>query len=154
VRHYWGFLFLFSSLNAVASHEFNTNKNGVILEGYDVVSYFQSTTPKKGNSNFQTKIENVTYWFSSEENKNIFLKDPKKYEPAFGGWCAYAVADSKSKVEVDPKSFVIQNGRLLVFYDGLFGDTRKKWTTTKNKDANAYLKEADSNWPELKPKVP
>lgn len=146
--------FLLTSLHAFASHEFNVTKGGVILEGYDVVSYFQGGEPKKGLSKFQTKSGEVTYWFSSEENRNTFLKDPKKYEPAFGGWCAYAVADSKSKVEVDPKSFVIQDGRLLVFYDGLFGDTRKKWTTSDDKNSKAFLKEADTNWVDLKSKAP
>lgn len=144
----------FSISMAFAGHEFNTDKHGVILDGYDVVSYFQVPTPKKGNSKIQAKVDNVVYWFSSEENKNIFLKEPKKYEPAFGGWCAYAVADSKSKVEVDPKSFVIQDGRLLVFYDGLFGNTRKKWTTTKDKSSSLFLKEADQNWPALKSQEP
>ena len=146
-------LFLTSSF-ALASHEYNLTKNGVILDGYDAVSYFQGNAPKKGDVKFQTKVGEVTYLFATEENKNTFLKDPKKYEPAFGGWCAYAVADSKEKVEVDPKSFVIQDGRLLVFYDGLFGDTRKKWTTTKDKTSAAYLKEADKNWVDLKPKAP
>lgn len=154
MRHFLIFVLLFSSLSVLASQEFNTNKNGVILDGYDVVSYFQSSSPLKGDSKFQTKVGDITYWFSSEENKNTFLKNPKKYEPAFGGWCAYAVADSKSKVEVDPKSFIIQDGRLLVFYDGFFGNTRKKWTTTKDKNADSFLKEADANWPELKQKEP
>lgn len=154
MRHFLILLTLFSGLTALASHEYNTDKNGVILEGYDVVSYFQPNPPKKGNSQFQAKVGNITYWFANEENKKAFLKEPQKYEPAFGGWCAYAVADSKSKVEVDPKSFVIQDGRLLVFYNGFFGDTRKKWTTTKDKSANSFLKDADSNWPDLKSKEP
>lgn len=145
-------LFL-ASIQVFASNEFNLTKSGIILEGYDAVSYFQGP-PQKGNTKFQAKVGDVTYLFASEENKNTFLKDPKKYEPAFGGWCAYAVADSNSKVEVDPKSFVIQDGRLLVFYDGLFGDTRKKWTTTKDRTSAVFLKEADKNWVDLKSKAP
>lgn len=147
-----GLFLIFSAMFAYASNEYNTDKNGVILGGYDVVSYFQKNGPQKGNSKIQVALNGVTYLFSSEENKTLFLKDPKRYEPAFGGWCAYAVADSKSKVEVDPKSFVIQDGRLLVFYDGIFADTRKKWTTTKSKSPNLFLKEADMNWPEIKSK--
>lgn len=147
-------ILLLWSFQALAGHEYNLTKKGVILEGYDAVSYFQGSAPKKGNDKFQTKIGDVTYWFANEDNKNTFLKDPKKYEPAFGGWCAYAVADSKAKVEVDPKSFVIQDGRLLVFYDGWLGDTRKKWTTTKDKTASVFLKEADTNWTEIKTKAP
>jgi YHS domain-containing protein len=132
----------------------NLNKSGVILDGYDPVSYFKSNKPIKGQSQFQAKHGEAIYWFSNEENKQTFLKDPKKYEPQFGGWCAYAVADSKSKVEVDPQSFLIQDGRLLLFYNGIWSDTRKKWKNSKDKDAKTFLKEADANWPLTQTKDP
>ena len=136
--------------------EYNLNKNGVILEGYDPVSYFQSDSPKKGNPQIVVKRNQVSYWFSSDLNKQEFLKSPEKFEPQFGGWCAYAVADSKSKVEIDPLSFVIQDGRLLLFYPKsfIFGDTREKWLHNKTKTANTFLKEADANWPAIKTKEP
>ena len=124
------------------------------MDGYDPVSYFSADQPLKGDAKFQTSIEGVTYQFASEQNKQAFLKDPKKYAPQFGGWYAYAVADSQSKVDVDPKSFIIQDGRLLVFYKGFWGNTREKWLTTKNKDAKTFLKEADANWAETKTKEP
>lgn len=132
----------------------NLNKSGVILDGYDPVSYFRSNKPAKGQSQFQTKQGEAIYWFSSEENRQTFLKDPQKYEPQFGGWCAYAVADSKSKVEVDPESFLIQDGRLLLFYNGIWADTRKKWQNTKNIDPQTFLKQADKNWLTVKTKEP
>lgn len=132
----------------------NLNKDGVILDGYDAVSYFSAKQPLKGDKKYQTKVDGATYWFSNNENLQTFLKEPKKYQPQFGGWCAYAVADSKSKVEVDPKSFLIQDGRLLLFYNGLWGNTREKWSNTKNKDAATYLKEADAHWPEVQNKEP
>lgn len=142
------------SLNVLAHVEANLNKSGIILDGNDAVSYFQSDKPKKGDAKFQVKQGDVTYLFSSQSNKDLFLKDPKKYEPQFGGWCAYAVADSKSKVEVDLNSFVIQDGRLLLFYNGVWANTKKKWLSTKGKDPNDFLKEADANWPETKTKEP
>ena len=132
----------------------NLNKSGVALGGNDPVSYFKSNKPSKGDQKLQVKLGEVTYWFSNEENKAAFVKEPKKYEPQFGGWCAYAVADSKSKVEVDLNSFLIQDGRLLLFYKGLWGNTREKWQTSKGKTAAAFLKEADANWPETQTKEP
>ena len=141
--------FLFSAA-AWAGNTSNLDKSGIILQGYDAVSYFKSDQPQKGDPKFQTKFEDATYLFSSETNKQEFLKSPKKYAPQFGGWCAYAVADSKSKVEIDPKNFLIQDGKLLVFYNGLWGDTRKKWM----KDAKSFLKTADMNWPEVEKKEP
>ncbi len=147
-------LITFFSLSARSENTANLNKSGVILNGFDPVSYFKAEKPVKGDPKFQSTQGEITYWFSSEANKEIFMKDPKKYEPQYGGWCAYAVADSKSKVDVDPKSFIIQDGRLLVFYNGLWGDTRDKWLHTKNKDAKTYLKEADANWPVTQIKEP
>lgn len=148
------FMVLSFFISAAGASTSNLNKDGVILEGYDVVSYFKSARPLKGSAQIKTQYQEATYWFSSEENKQLFLKDPAKYQPQFGGWCAYAVADSKSKVEVDPQSFLIQDGRLLLFYNGIWADTRKKWQQTKNKDAKTFLKQADQNWPETKTKEP
>jgi YHS domain-containing protein len=132
----------------------NLTKEGIMLDGYDAVSYFKADKPVKGNVKYQAKLNGEIYLFSSEENKQIFLKDSKKYEPQFGGWCAYAVADSKSKVSIDPNSFLIQDGRLLLFYNGWLGDTRKKWQTTKDKTPAAFLKQSDTNWPEVQNKEP
>lgn len=139
---------------AFADPVYNLSKEGVILGGYDAVSYFQGKEPLKGDPKFSTKVGEVTYRFANEANLKEFQKSPSKYEPQFGGWCAYAVADSKSKVEVDPKSYVIQNDRLLLFYNGLWGDTRSKWLNTKDKTKEQYLTEADKNWPEVKTKEP
>jgi hypothetical protein len=140
-------LCLFFGLNSWADNSFNLNKDGVILDGYDVISYFNSKIPLKGMKNIQVEQDNVIYWFANEENKALFLKDPKKYIPQFGGFCAYAVADSKSKVDVDPNS---QDGRLLLFYNGFFGNTKEKWIHTKGKDPREFLKEADQNWTVIK----
>ena len=133
---------------------FNTDPQGLMLSGYDPVSYFREPRPIKGNPKISAKQGDVLYYFASEANKQTFLKEPQKYEPQFGGWCAYAVADSKSKVEVDPLSYSIQKGRLLLFYNGLWGNTREKWNTNKKKTPDQYLTEADANWSEVKNKEP
>jgi len=138
----------------LANNVANLNKSGVILDGYDAFSYFQGDKPKKGDPKFQVKQDDAIYWFASEEDKQAFLKDPKKFAPQFAGWCAYAVADSKEKVDVDPTSFLIQDGRLLLFYNGLWGNTREKWLHTKDKDAKIFLKDADANWPLVQTKAP
>lgn len=144
---------VFLALSAWAENQpgaANLDKSGIILQGYDAVSYFKSEQPQKGDSKNQAKFEGATYLFATEANKQEFLKSPKKYAPDFGGWCAYAVADSKSKVDIDPKNFLIQDGRLLLFYKGLWGDTKRKWS----KDPKSFLKTADTNWPEVEKKDP
>ena len=145
---FWATLVL--AFSAWAGPTANVNKSGLILQGYDAVSYFKAKEPQKGDPKFQIKSDGATYLFSSDANKQEFIKDPKKYAPQFGGWCAYAVADSKSKVDVDPKSFVIQDGRLFLFYNGVWADTRKKWS----KDPANFLKKADANWPDVEKQQP
>ncbi len=148
-------LFALLGFSAIASTA-NLSKEGLALEGFDPVSYFRPEAskqgPLKGDPMFQVTQDSATYRFVSEVNKQEFLKNPNKYAPAFGGWCAYAVAEKKEKVEVDVKSFLIQDGRLLLFFNGIFADTRDKWMNTKAKPAAKFLKEADAHWPEVKNK--
>ncbi len=134
--------------SAVAASLSNVNADGVLLNGYDVVSYFKGREPVLGSAHFAITYKDSVHWFASAENRDLFQKNPEKYEPQYGGWCAYAVADSSSKVEVDPKSFVIQDGRLFVFYlsRGFFGtDTRAKWL----KAPQEFVKKADAHWPSI-----
>lgn len=148
-------LFALLGLSASASTS-NLSKDGLALEGFDPVSYFRPEAktegPQTGNPSFQVTQNSATYRFASESNKQEFLKNPSKYVPAFGGWCAYAVAEKKEKVEVDVKSFLIQDGRLLLFFNGIFADTRDKWLHTKSTPAAKFLQDADAHWPEVKNK--
>ena len=96
--------------------------------GYDPVAYFPEGggKPKKGKKKLAYTHLGVTYRFANEQNRERFIADPAKYEPAYGGWCAYAMAHD-DYTEANPKRFTIKDGRLLLFYDGLFGDTYKSW---------------------------
>ena len=110
--------FAFASFTMIGQNiEYNLNKKGVIVDGYDVVAYFVSNEAVKGKKKHQTIHENITFQFSSEENLQLFLKDPKKYVPQYGGWCAYATKTTGGKVKVDPKTFEIRDGKLYLFYD-------------------------------------
>lgn len=128
----------------------NVDKEGVILKGYDVVSYFGSKGPEKANTEIKTHYNGAIYLFVNEANKKEFLKNPEKYVPKYDGWCAYAVADSKSKVDIDPKTYLIQDGHLLVFYNGIWGNTLNKW----NKDPKKFQQQAEDNWPKTKNEEP
>jgi YHS domain-containing protein len=116
------------------------------LQGWDPVACFPEGGGQsaKGSPKLSAVHGGVTYRFASEEHRTLFLADPWRYEPAYGGWCAYAMADGE-KVEVDPESFRVLDGRLFLFYDGFFGDTRAKWL----KDEAGLLKKADAAWPRL-----
>ncbi|GAB5496246.1 MAG: hypothetical protein Phyf2KO_13260 [Phycisphaerales bacterium] len=119
------------------------NKN-LAIEGYDPVAYFPEggSKPKKGKKAHEHTHRGVVYRFVSAENLRKFKNNPDKYEPTHGGWCAYAIAKG-DYTEPNPKRFVIQNDRLMLFYDGLFGDTYKSW----HKEGPEQLeKKADQFW--------
>lgn len=142
--------FLFISANAISQTDatalrqaqFNVSKNKIAVEGYDVVAYFTEGKSKKGKSEFAVYVQGITYYFSSNANKELFKKNPAQYEPQYGGWCAYAMGNDGSKVEVDPETFKILNGKLYLFYNKFFTNTLKSW----NKDEARLMKNADANW--------
>jgi YHS domain-containing protein len=123
------------------SKEFNLNKN-VAIQGYDPVAYFTQSKAVKGNSDINATADGVVYYFASEGDKKLFLQDWKKYEPQYGGWCAYAMGASGEKVEIDPETFKISNGRLFLFYHSWTNNTLNKW----NKDEVNLQAKADTNW--------
>ncbi len=116
--------------------------NKLALQGYDLISYFKGSTPVKGKGLYSTSYQGITYYFSSEINKKTFLENPSKYEPQYGGWCAFAMGDYAEKVEINPLTFKILDGKLYLFYNAFLNNTLKTW----NKDeANLKIK-ADKNW--------
>ena len=119
------------------------NLNGdLALNGYDAVAYLNQSKAVKGSRNNSLTHEGITYYFSSVANKEEFRKNPAKFEPAYGGWCAYAMGSNGEKVSVDPKTFKIVNGRLNLFYNKFFNNTLEDW----NKDETNLKKKADINW--------
>jgi len=123
---------------------FNLEK-GVALQGYDAVAYFNQSKAIKGDKQFAATVEGITYYITNNTNKETFLKDPKKYEPQYGGWCAYAMGANGEKVEVDPETFKILNGKLYLFYHTWVNNTLTKW----NKDESNLKTKADKNWTSL-----
>ena len=115
---------------------------GVAISGYDPVNYFTSK-PQKGKIAY---IHNgITFKFTSAANLEMFKKNPAKYEPAYGGWCAYAMGAKGEKVDVDPENYKIVNGILNLFYKNFFSNTLDDW----NKDEVKLKKQADINWTKI-----
>ena len=135
------------SIEAVSRTTHNLLGEGVGLVAYDPVSYFPEGggRPEKGLISISAEHEGVTYRFAPEQHKALFLKDPGRYVPAYGGWCTWAVAELGKRVDVDPESYVVKNGRLYVFYRDKALDTRAKFLESPD----AMLAKAEANWPKL-----
>jgi len=119
----------------------NLDGNGLALQGYDPVGFFTDNRPVKGNQQFQSQYHGATYYFASAEHKAAFDKEPAKYEPQFGGFCAYGASRGKT-VPIKIEAWQIVNGRLLMQYDL---DVKGKFNT----DPQGNLSKADKNWPGL-----
>ncbi len=117
-------------------------KDGIAIQGYDPVAYFKQNKAVKGIRDISIYHQGATYFFSSAENKEDFKKNASKYEPEYGGWCAYAMGASGEKVVVDPFTFKLVNGKLYLFYNKFFNNTLKDW----NKDEQNLKAKADANW--------
>jgi YHS domain-containing protein len=120
---------------------FNVEKT-LAIQGYDPVAYFTQNKAVKGNKLFSANADGVIYYFSTAANKDLFVKDYSKYEPQYGGWCAFAMGATNTKVEIDPETFKIINGKLYLFYHSWVNNTLNKW----NKDEANLKAKADTNW--------
>jgi YHS domain-containing protein len=121
--------------------KFNLEK-GLAIQGFDPVAYFAQNKAIKGSKQLAADFEDITYYFSSQANRDLFLKNPKNYEPQFGGWCAYAMGASGECVEIDPQTFKILNGKLYLFYHDWLNNTLPKW----NENENKLKAKAENNW--------
>lgn len=126
---------------SVRKQQFNL-ENGLAIQGYDPVAYFTQNKAVKGSAANTFIYKNITYRFATPANLKAFLQTPDKFEPQYGGWCAYAMGATGEKVEIDPETFKIIGGKLYLFYHSFINNTLSKW----NKDELNLNKKADASW--------
>lgn len=115
--------------------------NSAAIKGYDPVAYWNSDQPQKGSKQFSHEWRGARWHFANEENKTLFIENPEKYAPQYGGYCAWAMADGKGRtVPVDPEAWSIENGKLYLNYNL---KVRAEWLKTKDQD----IVVADKNYP-------
>ena len=84
-----------------------------------------------------------TYLFASTADKADFDKDPAKYAPRSGGFCAYGVVNGiLSNIEGNPDAFAVYKGKLY-----LCGNQAALRSFRSNIDSN--IEKADTNWRQL-----
>lgn len=140
---FFSFLFISASAQDAVTRkkQFNLDDN-VAIDGYDPVAYFKDNKAIKGKREYSVDQLGVTYFFSSYANREEFKKSPAKYEPEYGGWCAYAMGAKNEKVSINPETFKIINGKLYLFYNKSSNNTLVTW----NKDEANLKSKADANW--------
>lgn len=116
-------------------------ENSIALKGFDPVAYFQEGKPIAGSSNFTHEWANVNWQFSSEENRDLFAKNPEKYAPQYGGFCAWAVSRGYT-APIDPNAWKIVEGKL---YLNANQRIHRRW----ERDIPGNIQSANRNWPGL-----
>ncbi|HUG10740.1 MAG TPA: YHS domain-containing (seleno)protein [Opitutaceae bacterium] len=122
----------------------NTNWRGLAIKGYDPVAYFTDAKPVEGDAKFTFEWEGAKWRFASAEHRDAFAKEPARYAPQFGGYCAWAVSQGYT-ADVDPKAWKIVEGKLYLNYNK---DVQETW----EKDASDNITNGEANWPKLKDK--
>jgi YHS domain-containing protein len=132
---------LLLTFTALAEEPVNKTLLGNAVKGYDVVAYFTQGKPVAGSSDHEVEWNGATWRFASAEHKNLFAKNPAKYAPQYGGFCAFGVSRGYA-VGIDPEAWKIVNGKLYLNYDR---DVQVEWV----KDIPGYIAKADQNWPKI-----
>lgn len=127
---------------SIALAKIYTKEDNLALNGYDPVAYFTKSEATLGSEQFAIQHKGVVWNFTSAEHKAQFEADPDKYEPQYGGYCAWAAADKKKLAPGDPKIWKIVEGKLYVNYNK---GVQKIW----EKDIPRFITQADANWPDL-----
>lgn len=117
----------------------NTTRAQLALQGYDAVAYFADGKPVAGSSAFEYRWMNAVWRFASAEHRDRFAKEPEKFAPQFGGYCAYAVSRGYT-ADGDPKAWRIVDGQLFLNYSP---DVQKMWL----QDVPGNIAKGRQNWP-------
>ncbi|WP_425484133.1 YHS domain-containing (seleno)protein [Allomesorhizobium camelthorni] len=114
----------------------------VAIRGYDPVAYFTENKAVEGTERFSHHWLGATWHFASAKNRDLFVRDPLKYTPQYGGYCADGVSLGTITTNIDPKAWRIIDGKLYLNYDPGAADGFGK-NPTKVVDSQKY-------WPEVK----
>jgi YHS domain-containing protein len=86
----------------------------VMLKGHDVVSYFTDAKHALGSAQFASNYEGVNFYFASAEHKALFDKEPAKYIPQYGGYCADGIVYG-IPWGGDADTWTMREGKLYIF---------------------------------------
>jgi YHS domain-containing protein len=123
----------------------NLDAQGLALRGYDPVAYFEDGKPTRGVEKLSASYGGARYLFASESHRKLFLQNPKKYVPEYGGFCAVGTSFGE-KVDVDPETGKTVSGKLYL-------NNGPKALEIFDRDTRNTIARANQNWPSVKDKA-
>lgn len=141
---------LTTSLPVLAADELNIT-NGysaagapLAIHGYDPVSYFTEGAPAPGDDAITVVHDGAAYRFTTKKHAEMFKKNPSRYVPQYGGYCAFGVSVGK-KFDGDPRLWTVHDDKL---YLNLNPEIQKMFS----KDVVGAVHKANKNWVEIRNK--
>jgi YHS domain-containing protein len=136
------FLILLMSLGSFAQVQAQkdavySTKNGAI-KGYDPVAYFTDGKPVKGLDSIALNWQGATWHFANSHHRELFIAEPEKYAPQFGGWCAYGWSKGYP-AKIEPEAWSIVDNKLYLNYNL---EVRDDW----EKKRAEYIQKAEMSY--------
>ncbi|MDW3195684.1 MAG: YHS domain-containing (seleno)protein [Cytophagales bacterium] len=126
----------------------NIDDSHIALQGYSPVSYLDLGIAQKGVKEHKATHKGINYYFTSSEQKKAFNKNPEKYLPQYGGFCAFGVY-AGAKFRPDPNKFVVSDDKYFLYLYNLELDAQELWL---KEDESKLIKKANENWRSLSKK--
>ena len=108
----------------------------VALEGYCPVCVIRLKKWVRGKPEYNATYDGKTYYFPGYEQKEMFLADPVKYVPAFGGDCTVCFANMEKRVPGTIHQATLHDNRLFLFPNE---DQKQEFRKNPAKYANVDL---------------
>jgi len=135
-----------TNLSAQDKKANNIDNSNIALQGYSPVSYLDLQLAERGSKEFKSEYQKVAYYFTSAEQKVTFDKNPSKYLPQYGGYCAFGVY-AGAKFRVDPNKFIVKDGKYYLYLNNVELDAKQLWLAENNHGKLKGI--ADGNWANL-----
>jgi YHS domain-containing protein len=117
---------------------------GVAIMGYDAVAYFTEGRPMRGSEEFAYDWLGTPWYFASAKHRELFVADPAKYAPQYGGFCVGEIAFNGTTINIDPDAWAIIDGKLYLGYSRGFVEDEFR------PNAAEFIANAETNWPAIK----
>jgi hypothetical protein len=126
---------------AAEAMKVNVDDSYVAIGGYDTVAYFTLGKPTKGDPRFEANWQDARWQFVTAEHRDMFVRDPDRYAPRYGGFCAVGMARGYLST-VDPEAWRIVDGKLFLTF-------RKRGQEIFQEDIPGTIEKAEKNWQTL-----
>jgi YHS domain-containing protein len=94
----------------------------------------------KGSEEFSYDWLGTPWYFASSKHRELFIGEPTKYAPQYGGYCTGEVASNGVTINIDPEAWAIIDGKLYLAYS-------KEFMAKFKANPSDFLVKAEANWP-------